>query len=962
MCLRRCPHFFSKVPAGDEARLGNWIVQIPLLEARRFVISQKERTHNSSLCLLVLSDLTILVTTEPSEDAGVMQSMADANNSLIAAVGKEMGQQGVLMGKGQDFTFYWKDTLGEVWEVQGMRLGPIWYVLITPYSHRIQAYFNPSAAFTVMSKRFCAIQYATWATFAFVMSAASVFYLANALYYPQLCVRILSHVLMLLAIGSLLILFIFLNVYLELFNTHSGPTMIITSCASALVAAASDQLRWEAVQTTTVVAMMIEVSALLNMLIAAAVDIGKLRIGTLDFQPADRPRLLAYQWLYSKMFPEVQAVFGGGWLVYSGYVQGANNTLVWLNSTNWLTSDKGCVFEMGALAATTAQYFLTDPLTHQPSGSPVWQNKNFWLYEQPWWLVPLQMGPNATVATINPVIDPNGDMALTYSRLILTSDWDLFVTAVNMSFQFLQQVLFESSANASGTIYLMSNRTKQLIATSVPINMARNGHGLYADEWISAAPEIQSSYTQLLAGGHLQRNESVVFTYEDDRQLFCCSMIPLANMLQGDVLGVDLITVSVASYDGMHSGVTQLKNRVEGISRNVALWRSLFLVSGILALLSFPLAYGTLLGWIDWQRWRRRRAPALVTKMVLELPPIPKAMGQLPLGPGTTSLVDFCLGLTHYKRCTPPSRRAVRSMLARSFACLRREEAVDFIESCGLSHDEALAISLYTCELGERFPMAHLFPGEAAEFQLYLELNRALQTDDPDLLQYWQPLLHPLLAGLQKVQGNSYASLRALSQPAVTLSLRAYLQAWVAHLFCGAPAPVSRNLEAGPSVTSSLHKPILFKAMLGPAASLQPGDTLSWSGLSSWTSSRTVAQVAGQTAGVVGLLFLECSAWCRIGALSHAPNEEEVVLLPEATFVVGVTGCDSFDLYTDNIRFVELLDDRPLAASTASCSAKVADDASAESPPSHNGQYAGGSLRSLAEQPCGSQQKLCPKG
>lgn len=47
---------------------------------------------------------------------------------------------------------------------------------------------------------------------------------------------------------------------------------------------------------------------------------------------------------------------------------------------------------------------------------------------------------------------------------------------------------------------------------------------------------------------------------------------------------------------------------------------------------------------------------------------------------------------------------------------------------------------------------------------------------------------HPVL-------GPGPASLHALAQPAVKLSWWASLQAWVAHLFCGVPAPVSRNLR-----------------------------------------------------------------------------------------------------------------------------------------------------------------------
>lgn len=35
---------------------------------------------------------------------------------------------------------------------------------------------------------------------------------------------------------------------------------------------------------------------------------------------------------------------------------------------------------------------------------------------------------------------------------------------------------------------------------------------------------------------------------------------------------------------------------------------------------------------------------------------------------------------------------------------------------------------------------------------VYRELNRALRQQDPPRIAFWHPLLHPLLAGLRKLQ------------------------------------------------------------------------------------------------------------------------------------------------------------------------------------------------------------------
>eukprot|EP00667_Euglena_gracilis_P000782 EG_transcript_782 len=900
----------EKTPAST---LGSWIVQIPLAEIGRMVTTQRQSSNNHSQYLLVLPDLTVLVSSEPDSEVCTMQAMVDANSTVIAAIGAELGRRGVLVGSQQQFSFYYQSPTGEVWGVQGEKVSPAWYLLLTPYRLQIHAYFDPSESFTKMKTKFCVIQFLTWATFTFVVCIATATYVTHTFYQPERCCRGLSHGLMLLAILALLALFVSLNVYLELFSSRNGPSMITEKCTAALVAAGMDQLRWEALQSANVIVLILRMAPLINAFISDAVRIGKLPLDTLDSEPAQRPRLLAYQWLYSALFPEVQAVFGGGWLVYSGCLSWPNGSMVWLNSTNPLTSDLGC-FGMGPLATTTALYSPLNPVGLQPAGPAVWRLSNYWLYAQPWWAAALQVGPSITAATLNPVVDPNGDLALSYSRVVPTGspDSSVFVTAVNVSFNLLQLQLLALAQNDSGTIYLMSKNTKQLIATSTGMDVLQNGHGLYADEWISAHPEIQASYGWLRDRGDLDRNGSVVFIHhEEDGPTFYCSMIPLATVLQSSIYGVDLVTVAVASFENMHAGVKKVSSEVEGEFSSLDLWQSLFIYSGSLALICFPLAYATLLGWINWHRWQRRKVPALVTKMLLELPPGENTPARLPPEPSAVSVVDFCLGLPQYRRCPPPSHRAVKHMLAQSFHRLRLTEAVRFIEACGLSPDEALAICLYTYELGDWSPMPRLFPGEASDFQLYTELNRALQTEDPDLLRYWQPLLHPLLAGLHKVQANPFASLQALAQPAVKLSWWASLQAWVAHLICGAPAPVSRNLRTRRASMTAPPQPVLFKAMVGPAAALQPGDVLHWPGLSSWTSSLAVAQAAKQAAGVAGLLFLESAAVCRIRALSHTPAEEEVVLLPGATLVVGVTGCDCFDLYTDHVRFVELRDGPP---------------------------------------------------
>eukprot|EP00667_Euglena_gracilis_P001543 EG_transcript_1543 len=763
--------FFTKVPALDPQAgfLGFWIVEIPLLEIARIIIAQKQRGSNDSVYLLVMPDLTVLVSSEPYWEVSTMQSMADANSSLIAAVATELRRRGVLAGP-QRFSFFYRSPEGEVWEVQGEMVSVFWYLLFTPYQSHLQAYFDPSPSFAKMIAKFCIIQYLTWAMFAYVVCVTSTTYVAHTFYLPPRWCQIVGHVAMALALMALVAYFGFLNIYLELFSKRSGPTTIITKCAAALAWAGSDQLRWEAVQSSSVMVMIIQLAALINALIIDAVDIGKLPVDTLNSNPAQRRRLLAYQWLYSSMFPEVQAVFGGGWLVYSGCLSWPNGSVVWLNSSNKLFNEQGCSFELGgALAATTAQYFAIDPDTLQLIEPAVWQLKNYWLFQQPWWVNTALGDPNYTLATLNPVVDPTGDMALSYSRQA-APDESWFVTAVNVSFQYLQQELWDSAEGDSGTIYLMSKDTKQLIATSTELPLTRNGHGLYADEWIDDHPEIRASYHWLREGGYLDGNDSVDFRRDRDGDTYYCSMIPLAADVQASVLGVDLVTVAVASYEDMHSGVSQLRNQVQDVFHSLSLWRNLFIFSGAVALFCFPLAYGTLLGWVDWRRWHRRKVLALVTKMLAELPPEGKAVKRLPPEPSAASVVDFCLGLPQYQRCPPPSRRAVKGMLARSFNRLRRTEAVRFIEACGLSPDEALAICLYTYELGDWSPMPRLFPGETSGFQLYTELNRALQSDDPDLLRYWQPLLHPLLAGLHKVQDNPFASIQALTQTVVRLS------------------------------------------------------------------------------------------------------------------------------------------------------------------------------------------------
>eukprot|EP00668_Euglena_longa_P004842 GGOE01005671.1.p1 GENE.GGOE01005671.1~~GGOE01005671.1.p1 ORF type:complete len:968 (+),score=292.44 GGOE01005671.1:542-3445(+) len=706
-------------------------------------------------------------------------------------------------------------------------------------------------------------------------------------------------------------------------------------CETSMRGSGEQEVAWHSVIVARSLEDQMLTLMLANELLLHTTQMGLLQLDNVDSSAAQQGALFAFQWRCVQALPPMSWVYWGARYTYGGYELLLNGSKrLWTNAP----------LQSGQQSASTALWFLANSSTGAPYGGPVYLEYNYYLQGEDFYVEGLKFARNIAYATEIAYQGDSDGLSLTFLRFVpgVPGGTELgMVAAAEYSPGFLNAIL-QTVSIENGVVYAIDIGSKALLCANVPLTLMVNGNPVTADESENAL--VRSSFTRLKDQGFLLAWVNASFEYSYNGNMYLCSLMPTF----AKVNGLDVLVVSVLAFSDWKAKVSFASSSWRVLRQQIQALEIAFLffggLSGSLGILLLLTVYGV----IAWKK--KLKNPALVEKMLWDTQPSEHRVPEISLQPPVMGVLDFCQQLprAHFPDSTPPHPKSISRMLRLSALCLQRRGARHVIRECCLTEDEALAVCVYTSELQPGSLSEAWFSLPSATFQIYREMNAALRSQDEGRIQFWHPLLHPLMAGLRKMR--HLKEVPPDDPPTATQLWRRLFwrkKSVVAPYFIGPtpPAEADRTLYRGIALSARLY---------------HPGDRVVWAAFSSCSYSLGVAKSfcnALMEEGPVArtMFFLEAHSGVRISALSHFPREEEVLLLPGTSFRVGNCGCEKFDKFANGVRFIELIEESPQGADpmmTMMVAQANKDEVAQKSRPSPLPQVAPVSLLPADANPC----------
>jgi len=800
--------------------------------------------------------------------------------------------------------FQWVDENGTVWQVvTTSTMGPakFSYIVAVSYSEALTM-FNPLSDFEDIVWWSAGIDIFLCGVYGLAMISGCAFYVCWLMLRPRNGLEVPSQILVLCVLVLLVAVVVAADQIISRKLDRGWVDAFNSACLVAVSNQTATDLAFAALVSARRVFNTLRTAPLVNALLSSAARDGDLNVTGLDFTASEIRSLQEYQFALLEAYASVWSVYAGGEEMYFGY-ENDTGTILTFESDPYTTL---CPNDTFGSALSDVVYYVANA-TGSPTGTEVTRNDYFFLQESPWWVAG-SAHESRSVATISV-------SAVSVSRFVPSprGTWGM-VAGVDVLWPTIAHAFDLFNAAQFGTIYAATS-SGQLLACNTDIATEQNGHDVYIDEVMD--PAIQASFGAWQAE-YLKSNStsSVLLNFtaanafsdpdeDGGTEAFLCNGIGLEARSATMFSDLDLVVINVVSFTDVYQAVSVI-HATAPPAGPILVWRALFLASGFATALLFAAAYATVMGWIRWDAVTAKKTLNLVAKMLAESEPVANRTAPLSTCMPTQSVISFCLALPNSAPkliAPPPSMGSIHRMLATSERCLQRPDASERIEACGLSHDEALAICIYTYEMQESSTAVYWLSSATSRFQIYAELNAALRSEDPELIAFWHPLTHAMVSGLCKMQrvpppSRSHSRGR-LSRVKNWVSCRCWTRCWG-----GLPRMLNR-------IGIDSNTGFLFRGLSLSAQLYRVGHQVVWPGFSSCTGALQVAKAfcdhrePGEGAERT-MFFVEAAGAVRIAELSHFPGEEEALLLPGTVFQVVQCGCDKFSVYTNAVRFVEL--------------------------------------------------------